>query len=54
MTCNEIRPAIELRSTAGTGFTRVTCENRRTDPGRLVPRTYHPVVGRHADFREER
>ncbi|GGU83180.1 50S ribosomal protein L33 1 [Streptomyces litmocidini] len=54
MARNEIRPVAEFRSTAGTGLTHVTRRNRRDDPDRLVLRKDDPVVGRHADFREER
>ncbi|MFK3731838.1 50S ribosomal protein L33 [Streptomyces sp. NPDC088090] len=54
MARSELRPVVRLRSTAGTGFTCVTRENRRNDPERLTLRTYHPVVGRPVDFREER
>ncbi|MGW6414990.1 50S ribosomal protein L33 [Streptomyces sp. NPDC055055] len=44
---------IELRSTTGTGFTLVTCRNRRNDPDRLVLRTQAPVAGRHVASCEE-
>jgi large subunit ribosomal protein L33 len=54
MARNEIRPAIKLRSTAGTGFTYVTKKNRRNDPDRLVLRKYDPVIRQHVDFKEER
>ncbi|MFF4318011.1 50S ribosomal protein L33 [Streptomyces sp. NPDC001568] len=54
MARNEIRPVVKLRSTAGTGFTYVTRENRRNDPDRMTLRKYDPVVRRHVDFREER
>ncbi|SNS93947.1 LSU ribosomal protein L33P [Geodermatophilus pulveris] len=50
----DARPLVELRSTAGTGYTHVTRRNRRDDPDRLVLRTYDPVVRRHVDSREER
>ncbi len=50
----DLRPAIRLRSTAGTGFTYVTRKNRRNDPERLVLRTFDPVARQHVDFREER
>jgi large subunit ribosomal protein L33 len=50
----DVRPIVELRSTAGTGFTCVTRKNRRNDPDRMVIRTFDPVVRRHVDFREER
>ncbi|REE97822.1 50S ribosomal protein L33 [Thermomonospora umbrina] len=48
------RPAIKLRSTAGTGHTYVTRKNRRNDPDRLTLRKYDPVVRRHVLYREER
>ncbi|OBF08461.1 50S ribosomal protein L33 [Mycobacterium sp. 852002-10029_SCH5224772] len=54
MARNEIRHLVKLRSTAGTGYTYITCKNRRNDPDRLVLRKYDPVARRHADFREER
>ncbi|MCC9306120.1 50S ribosomal protein L33 [Kitasatospora sp. RB6PN24] len=63
MARNEPRPDIDPpafgregphRSTAGTGYTYVTRENRRNDPERPVLRRYDPVVGRHVDFREGR
>ncbi|SDE88096.1 LSU ribosomal protein L33P [Blastococcus fimeti] len=50
----DIRPIVRLTSTAGTGYTYVTRKNRRNDPGRLVLRTYDPIVRRHVEFREER
>ncbi|MFE3129096.1 50S ribosomal protein L33 [Streptomyces hydrogenans] len=53
MARNEIHPVVKLRPTAGAGFADVTRENRRNDPDRMVPRTYDPAVGRHADFGEE-
>ena len=49
-----LRPVVQLRSTAGTGFTYVTRKNRRNDPDRLVVRKYDPVVRGHVDFREAR
>jgi large subunit ribosomal protein L33 len=49
-----VRPIIQLRSTAGTGFTYVTRKNRRNDPDRLIIRKYDPKVRQHVDFREER
>lgn len=51
---NELRPIVTLRSTAGTGSTYVTRKNRRTDPDRMVLRTFDPRVRRHVDVREER
>ncbi|MFW3470557.1 50S ribosomal protein L33 [Streptomyces microflavus] len=54
MARTEVRPVIKLRSTAGTGYTYVTCKNRRNDPDRMVLRKYDPVARRHVDFREER
>jgi len=49
-----VRPVIQLRSTAGTGFTYVTRKNRRNDPDRIVVRKYDPVVKQHVEFRETR
>ena len=54
LTGSHVRPKVELRSTAGTGYTYVTQKNRRNDPDRLVLRTYDPRVRRHVTFREER
>ncbi|MFG2226021.1 50S ribosomal protein L33 [Streptomyces sp. NPDC048644] len=67
MARNELRPVVELRSTAGAGpqalgsarpgeapFTYVTRKNRRNDPDRLVLRKYDQVARRHVTFREER
>lgn len=54
MTRSELRPVVNLRSTAGTGYTYVTRKNRRTDPDRMVLRKFDPVARRHAEFREER
>ncbi len=53
MSRTDIRPTVKLRSTAGTGFTYVTCKNRRNDPDRLQLRKYDPVIRRHVLFREE-
>ncbi|AEW98802.1 bL33 family ribosomal protein [Streptantibioticus cattleyicolor] len=53
MARDELRPII--RSTAGTGdHTRVTRNNRRDEPDRLVPRAYAPVAGGHVDSGKER
>jgi large subunit ribosomal protein L33 len=54
MSRSTLRPVIKLRSTAGTGYTYVTRKSRRNDPDRLVIRKYDPVIGRHAQFQEER
>lgn len=54
MACGEIRQLVKLRSTAGTGYTYVTRRNRRTDPDRMVLRTYDPVARAHVEFKEER
>ncbi|MEU1369209.1 50S ribosomal protein L33 [Streptomyces sp. NPDC005803] len=48
------RPLGTLRSTAGTGVTHVSRENRLNDPERLVLRTYDRRAGGHELFREER
>ncbi|MEU0796144.1 50S ribosomal protein L33 [Amycolatopsis sp. NPDC005961] len=50
----DVRPIIKLRSTAGTGYTYVTKENRRNDPDRMVLRKYDPVAREHVEFKEER
>lgn len=54
MARNEIRQLVKLRSTAGTGYTYVTCKNRRNDPDRMVLRKYDPVARAHVEFKEER
>ena len=54
MASTEIRPIVNLRSTAGTGYTYVTRKNRRNDPDRLLLKKYDPIARRHVDFREER
>jgi large subunit ribosomal protein L33 len=51
---SDVRPIVKLRSTAGTGFTYVTCKNRRNDPDRMTLRKYDPRIRRHVEFREER
>ena len=50
----DIRPSIKRRSTAGTGYTYVTKQNRRNDPDRISLMKYDPVVRKHVEFREER
>ena len=50
----DVRPIINLKSTAGTGFTYVTRKNRRNNPDRITLKKYDPVVRKHVDFREER
>lgn len=50
----QVRPVVQLRSTAGTGFTYTTRKNRRNDPDRIVVRKYDPVVRQHVEFREAR
>jgi large subunit ribosomal protein L33 len=54
MARNDIRLVVQLRSTAGTGYTYVTRKNRRNDADRMVLRKYDPVIRRHLEFREER
>ena len=49
-----IRPKVVLRSSAGTGTSYVTEKNRRTDPDRLMLRTYDARLRRHVEFRETR
>ena len=49
-----LRPIVQLRSSAGTGFTYVTRKSRRNDPDRIQLRKYDPILGRHTDFRETR
>ncbi|MDU1063538.1 MAG: 50S ribosomal protein L33 [Cutibacterium avidum] len=50
----QLRPAIKLRSTAGTGYTYVTRKNRRNTPDRLVLKKFDPIVRRHVEFKETR
>jgi len=50
----DVRPIVQLRSTAGTGHTYVTRKNRRNDPDRMTLRKYDPVVRRQVEYREER
>ncbi|HEX3826740.1 MAG TPA: 50S ribosomal protein L33 [Sporichthyaceae bacterium] len=45
---------VKLCSTAGSGFTYLTRQNRRNDPDRMVLRKYDPVLRRHIEFKEER
>lgn len=52
MARSELRPLVEPRSTAGTGYTYATRKNRRNTPDRLVLRKFEPVT--HTEFREER
>lgn len=54
MARGDVRQAIKLRSTAGTGYTYMTNKNRRNTPGRIEIRKYDPVARRHVVFREER
>jgi len=48
------RPIIELRSTAGTGYTYVSKKNKVNTRERIVLMKYDPVVRRHVEFKEER
>ena len=50
----QLRPIIQLRSTAGTGYTYVTRKNRRNTPDRLVLKKFDPIVRRHVEFKEAR
>lgn len=54
MARNELRPIVELRSTADTGHAYVTRKSRRNTPDRLVLRKYDPVIRAHVEFREKR
>ena len=54
MARNDIRPIINLKSTAGTGYTYVTRKNKRNNPDRITIKKYDPVVRKHVEFREER
>ena len=54
MARGEVRQAIKLRSTAGTGHVYMTTKSRRNTPDRLELRKYDPVVRRHVVYREER
>ena len=48
------RTIINLRSTAGTGYTYVTEKNRTNTSERLALSKYDPVVRRHVEFKEQR
>ncbi|MFV0307727.1 MAG: 50S ribosomal protein L33 [Desertimonas sp.] len=48
------RPKINMRSTAGTGYTYVTKKNKVNTRERLTLMKYDPVVRRHVEFKEER
>lgn len=50
----EIRPVINLRSTAGTGSTYTTTKNRRNNPDRLELMKFDPVIRKRVMFREVR
>ena len=51
---NDIRGAVKMRSTTGTGYTYMTTKNRRNTPDRLVARKFDPRVREVVEFREER
>lgn len=50
----DLRPKVQLESTAGTGYRYVSEKSRRNNPDRLVLRRYDPVVRRHVEFKETR
>lgn len=50
----EVRAAVRMRSTAGTGYTYMTTKNRRNSPDRLVLRKFDPRARAVVEFREER
>ncbi len=49
---NQLRPLVQLRSSAGTGFTYITRKSRRNTPDRLVLTKFDPIVRRHVEFKE--
>ena len=51
---HEVRTAVKLRSTAGTGYTYMTTKNRRNTPDRLTTRKFDPRARAVVEFREER
>ncbi|MDN5687451.1 MAG: 50S ribosomal protein L33 [Brachybacterium sp.] len=50
----DVRSAVTLRSSAGTGTAYRTTKNRRNTPDRLVMRKYDPKVRGVVEFRETR
>ncbi|APX33889.1 50S ribosomal protein L33 [Brachybacterium sp. P6-10-X1] len=50
----DVRGAVTLRSSAGTGVTYRTTKNRRNTPDRLVMRKYDPTIRGVVEFRETR
>ena len=54
MARNDVRPIIKMMSTAGTGYTYVTRNNKRNNPDRITLKKYDPVIRKHVEFREER
>lgn len=50
----DVRTAVTLRSSAGTGATYRTTKNRQNTPDRLVMRKYDPKVRTVVEFREAR
>ena len=54
MARNDIRPIIKLKSTAGTGYTYETRQNKRNNPDRITLKKFDPIARKHVEFREER
>lgn len=50
----EVRPIVNLRSSAGAGYMYVTGKNRRNTPTRISLRKYHPIARQHVEFTESR
>ena len=54
MARNDIRPIIKLKSTAGTGYTYVTRNDKRNNTDRIPLKKFDPIARKHVEFREER
>ena len=48
------RPVINLKSTAGTGYTYVTNKNKVNTRDRIELRKYDPIARKHVIFKEEK
>ncbi len=49
-----MRDAIQLVSTAGTGYAYVASKNKQTKPGKLEIKKYDPIARRHVRFVERK
>ena len=54
MAGSDKRPIINLRSTAGTGYTYVTTKNKVNQRERIELKKYDPVARKHVIFKEEK